>query len=111
FLDDLSVTVRVNDFGMFFLRDKGERLESVSQYFPSILAARDGCRSRGSGIERVVAEIQCLLKSPITTRRDLVTAIQYLRTVPAVNAIPVLKAVGPKLPSPLDVLGASMLLQ
>ena len=104
------MTVKVNDFGMFFLRDKGERLESVSAYYPSILAARDGCRSRGGAIERVVAEIECILKSPITTRRDLVTAIQYLRTVPAVNAIPALKAASPTLPSPIDVLAGYILL-
>src|SRR4030095_1591844 len=41
---------------------------------------------------------------------ELVTAIQYLRTVPAVNAIPALKAASPTLPSPLDVLAGYILL-
>jgi HEAT repeat protein len=96
---------------MFFFRGPAEALTFVSPYYPSILAAREGCARRGAALERVVAEINCILKSPVTTRRDLVTAIEYFRTVPAANAIPALKAAAPDLRSPVNVLAASILLQ
>jgi hypothetical protein len=103
-------TVQADQFGMFFLRGTAEALTFVSPYYPSILAARERCQTGGSDLERVVAEMDCVLKSSVTTHRDLITAIQYFRTVPATHAIPALKAAAPELPSPLDVLAAYVLL-
>lgn len=112
-LDEFSgfATVQASHFGMFFFRSTADGLGFVSPHYPSILAAREDCPTSGREIERVVAEIGCILKSPVATRRDLVTAIEYLSTVPAANAIPILKAAVGELPSPLDVLAASVLLQ
>jgi HEAT repeats len=103
-------SVQPNQFGTFFFQGTAEDLVFVSAYHPSILAARGGCETRGRDLLRVVAEIDCVLKSPVSTNRELLTAIQYLRTVPAVHAIPPLKAASQGLASPLALLASYILL-
>ena len=103
-------SVQANQFGMFFFRETASGLVFVSSYHPSILARREGCSTKGSDIERVVGEIDCILTSPIATNRDILSVIQYFRTVPASNAIPPLRAAAQKLTSPFNVLASYMLL-
>lgn len=103
-------SVQADQFGMFFFRETAEGVVFVSAYHPLILAAREGCATRGRDLERVVAEIDCIIKSPVATNRDLLIAIQYFRTVPAANAIPPLKAAARELASPLNVLASYILL-
>jgi hypothetical protein len=103
--------VQASQFGMFFLRETPEGLVFVSPFYPSILALREGCTAKGRDLERVVAEIDCILKSPAATNRDLLTTIQYFRTVPPANAIPPLRAAARKLRSPFNVLASYILVQ
>ena len=101
--------VQAGQFGMYFFRETPEGLVFVSSYYPSILAMREGCATAGRDLDGVVSEIDCILKSPAATNRDLLTTIQYFRTVPPAMAIPPLRAAARKLPSPFNVLASYIL--
>ena len=67
-----------DQFGMFFLRSTPQGLATVSPYYPFIVALREDCASKGSGISRVVAELGCVVHSSTTTIRQRAEGIRAL---------------------------------
>jgi HEAT repeats len=76
------VSVAVNQFGMFFLRETQERtLSVVSPYYPFIVAARDAPAAGGQALDQVVAELEHVVTSPRTAPKDRVRGITILDSV------------------------------
>src|SRR5258705_10641143 len=95
---------------MFFLRSTTQGLATVSPYSPFIVALREDCASKGSGISRVVAELGCVVHSSTTTIRQRAEGILALGSVRTDDSNSVLRHAADELFSPLNVLAASALI-
>jgi hypothetical protein len=114
FLPDQPVgfaSIADGQYGVFFFRTAPEGVVLASPYYPFVVAARQGCEASGDGLAGVVAELGCVLGSPVTKTRERAEAIDALRSVKTAEATSVLERAARGLPSPLNLLAAAVLLE
>lgn len=100
-----------DEYGVFFLRRAPEGFVFASPYYPFVIARKEACASKGDALSRVVAEIQCVLRSEAATTRQRVEAIQSLESVKTAAASAVLRSAMKEQPATVNQLAAWELLQ
>ncbi|HXG66530.1 MAG TPA: HEAT repeat domain-containing protein [Blastocatellia bacterium] len=98
-------------FGMFFFRSGADGLTFASPYYPFIVATPQDCKAAGNPLERVVAELACVLDSFQATTRERAEAISALGSVKTTQASEALRRAAKEMPNPLNLLAACALLQ
>lgn len=103
--------IAANEFGMFFFRATSEGLILASPYYPSLVATRETCPAKKTtDLDRVIAELGCVLKASSTTIRERAEAIQGINGIRTEGASTILRLAAQDQASPINVLAASLLL-
>src|SRR5262249_31239946 len=100
----------VDEFGMCFLRRTDQGYSFLSIDSPFIVAGDRGCLASGDDLTRVTAELSCVIGSPGATAREVLHALDGLRSIETPAGTDSLRRATKTLNYPLDVVAALFLL-
>lgn len=109
--DSPYASIDPTQFGMFFLRETQQREYVVlNPYYPFIVAAPEALTTRGSDLDRVVAELAHVITSSRVSQNERSAAIATLDTVKTVAATMALRDVARNNDATLRIQAAGALL-